>query len=266
LATFLDQLFARNIALRVYGLAAMAIGLVGLVWGDFLAVWQPVPKSLTGRTPLAYAIAALFLIAGATLQYKRTARAAALTLTVLYSLGVILLHLPQVIAHPSIFVMWSGTAEQLALVAGGLLAYSFCISTVSQTAGHNAQADPAATIARLIFGVCLIFFALAHLFYLKPTADVVPAWLPPGQIFWAYATAAGHFAAGVAILFKVAARLAARLLTAMFIVFSLLVHLPLAFAGPHMHFNWAANAMNFALIGSAWLMAAAFGKTPAARP
>lgn len=267
MATLLDKLFARDVAIRVYGLAAISIGLVGLVWGDFLAVWQPVPKTLPGRTPLAYAIAAVFLLAGASLQVRRSARAAALTLTVLYSLGVILLHLPLIVAHPSVFVMWSGTAEQLALVAGGLMAYAFCISgAASQGAHHTAQADRATTIARLIFGACLIVFALAHLFYLKPTADFVPAWLPPSQAFWAYATAAGHFAASIAILFQVAARLAARLLTAMFIVFSLLVHLPLAFADPHMHFNWAANAMNFALIGAAWLIASSFGQTPPDRP
>jgi hypothetical protein len=28
-----------------------------------------------------------------------------------------------------------------------------------------------------------------------------------------------------------------------------------------MHFNWAANAMNFALIGSAWTIAASFRQT-----
>jgi uncharacterized membrane protein YphA (DoxX/SURF4 family) len=266
LATFLDKLFARKVAVRVYGLAAIAIGLVGLVWGDFLAVWQPVLKSLPGRAPLAYAVAAEFLLAGASLQLKRSARAAALTLTALYGLGVILLHLPLIIAHPGVFAMWSGTAEQLALVAGGLMAYAFCLSAPSRDARHSAEAGRLATIARILFGVCLIAFALAHLFYLKPTADFVPAWLPPSQVFWAYATGAGHLAAGIAILFMVAARLAARLLTAMFIVFSLLVHLPALFADPHMHFNWAANAMNFALIGAAWLIAASFGRSAPGRP
>ena len=173
----------------------------------------------------------------------------------LYSLGVVLLHLPRIIAQPSVFVMWSGTAEQLALVAGGLMAYSFCL----------ARAGRAAGIARLIFGVCLIAFALAHLFYLKDTADFVPKWIPPGQVFWAYATAAGHLAAALAILSGVAARLAARLLTGMFIGFGVLVHAPLIIADPHTHFNWAANAMNFALIGAAWLIAASVGQ-PADSP
>lgn len=253
--SFLDKLFARNVAVRVFGLGAIAIGIVGLAWGDFLAVWQPVPKSLPGRTALAYAIAAVFLLAGASLQFKRSSRAGALALTLLYGLGVVLLHMPQLVAHPSVFVMWSGTAEQLALVAGGLMAYSFCIF-----------GDRAAGTARLIFGVCLIAFALAHLFYLKATADFVPAWIPPGQVFWAYATAAAHLAAAIAILSGLAARPAARLLTAMFIVFGLLVHAPLVFADPHTHFNWAANAMNFALIGAAWVIAASLGERTAVAP
>ncbi|HTD75347.1 MAG TPA: DoxX family membrane protein [Steroidobacteraceae bacterium] len=266
MASFLDKIFARDLAVRIFGLASVAIGLVGLTWGDFLAVWQPVPKALPGRTALAYAIAAVFLLAGASLQFKRSARAAALTLTLLYSLGVVLLHLPSLIAHPSVFVMWSGTAEQLALVAGGLVAYSFCLSRGSQDSERLARANRLASIARLIFGVCLIAFALAHLFYLKATADFVPAWIPPGQVFWAYATAAGHLAAAIAILSGIAARLGARLLTAMFIVFGVLVHAPLVFADPHTHFNWAANAMNLALIAAAWLVAASIGvgqSTPA---
>src|SRR5579872_5358568 len=93
LAAILDKLFARRVAVRVYGLGAVAIGLVGLVWGDFLAVWQPAPKSIPGRTALAYLVAVIFLAAGAGLQIRRSARAAAVTLTVLYGLGVLLLHL-----------------------------------------------------------------------------------------------------------------------------------------------------------------------------
>jgi uncharacterized membrane protein YphA (DoxX/SURF4 family) len=246
----LDKIFAPRVALRIYGLAAVAFGLVGLVWGDFAAVWQPVPKTVPGRIALAYAVATALLLAGLGIQWRRSAAASALTLTILYSLGVLLLHVPSVIAHPSVFVMWSGTAEQLALVAGGMVTYAFCAEPVAPTA------DRLVTIARLLFGVCLIVFGLAHLFYLKPTADFVPAWLPPGQVFWAYATAAGHFAAGAAILSGIAARIAALLLTAMFVCFGILVHAPTLFNDPHTHFNWAANAMNFALIASAWVITA----------
>ena len=259
----MHKIFAPQVAVRIYGLSAIAFGLVGLSWGDFAAVWQPVPATVPGRTILAYIVAAVLLLAGLSILWRRSAALGALTLTVLYSLGVILLHVPLVIAHPTVFVMWSGTAEQLALVAGGLVTYAFC-RTPAATAPTTAAVPTTATVptarivlcGRLLFGVCLIIFALAHLFYLKPTADFVPAWLPPNQVFWAYATAAGHFLAGVAILSGIAARLAARLLTGMFVVFGVLVHAPTLFTDPHTHFNWAANAMNFALIASAWVIAA----------
>jgi uncharacterized membrane protein YphA (DoxX/SURF4 family) len=247
----MNQLFAPQVAVRIYGLSAVAFGLVGLSWGDFAAVWQPVPPTVPGRTILAYMVAAVLLLAGLSILWRRSAALGALTLTSLYSLGVILLHVPLVIAHPTVFVEWSGIAEQLALVAGGLVTYAFCRTPPA--------AAPAARIflcGRLLFGVCLIVFALAHLFYLKPTADFVPAWLPPNQVFWAYATAAGHLLAGAAILSGIAARIASRLLTGMFVVFGLLVHAPTLLNDPHNHFNWAANVMNFALIASAWVIAA----------
>jgi uncharacterized membrane protein YphA (DoxX/SURF4 family) len=243
-----NEIFAPRIALPVYGLAAVAFGFVGLSWGDFAAVWQPVPATLPGRTTLAYTVAVVFLLAGLSMQWRRSDAPGALTLTILYGLGVILLHVPVALARPSGFVTWSGIAEQLALVAGGMVAYACAMTTAAGT-------TRILLCGRLIFGVCLVVFALAHLFYLKPTADFVPAWLPPNQMFWACATAAGHLLAGLAILSGIAARLAARLLTGMFVIFGMLVHAPTLFTDPHNHFNWAANAMNFALIASAWVIA-----------
>lgn len=260
MALLLDKLFARQVALRIYGLAAIALGSVGLAWGDFASVWQPVPKSLPGRTALAYSVAAVFLGAGLAMQTRRAVRLGALTLIALYSLGVVFLHLPQLFTHRSEFVSWSGIAEQLALVAGGLVAWAFCAPSRTENAQSLIKG------ARYLFGVCLIFFGLAHLVYLEPTAEYVPAWIPPGQLFWAYATAAGHFAAGLAIPTGIAARTAALLLTAMFIVFGVLVHAPSVFTDPHTHFNWAANAINFVLIGSAWVIAASYSPASSRTP
>ena len=53
------------------------------------------------------------------------------------------------------------------------------------------------------------------------------------------------------------------LLTAMFVVFGILVHAPTIFSDPHTHMNWAENVLNFALIASAWVMAASIEKSKA---
>ena len=63
------------------------------------------------------------------------------------------------------------------------------------------------------------------------------------------------FAAGVAMLTGVHARLAAVLLTAMFACFTPLVHVPMLLADPSSHWNWAENALNLAVIGAAWVVA-----------
>jgi len=243
-----------SLGVRVYGLGALALGLVGLAWGDFALVWQPVPQGLPGRTALAYAVAAALALAGAALNLKRTAAAGAAVLAALYGLGVILLHAPLVAAHPLTFGTWQGVAEQLALVAGGAVAWASVASLGAAPAGRVRR------IGQLTFGACLVVFGLAHFFYLKFTASMVPHWLPPGQAFWAYATGAAHIAAGLAILSGVQARLAAILLTVMFAVFGALVHAPLLLADHTSHLNWAGNAINLALTGAAWVIADSFAR------
>jgi hypothetical protein len=154
---------------------------------DFAVVWQPGPNGVPTRTALAYAVAAAPLLAGLAIQWERAAGPGALVLTALYSLGVILLDVPRVIAHPSVFVTWYGVAEPLALVAGGLVAYAYGAQLEPAIAGRLSK------IGRLIFGVCLIVFGLAHVFYLAYTAKLVPAWLPPGQTFWGICYCGGAF-------------------------------------------------------------------------
>jgi uncharacterized membrane protein YphA (DoxX/SURF4 family) len=234
---------------RVYGLGAVALGLVGLAWGDFALQWQPVPDTVPGRPVLAYATGAALVLAGGTLYWRRTAAFGAGALAGLYAAGVVLLHAPRVAAHPLALAEWSGSGEQLALVAGGLIAYASWDKVDSELAARLSR------FARLGFGACLLVFGSAHFQYLDITATMVPKWIPPGQMFWACATGAAHIAAGLAILSGVQARLAAILITAMFAGFSILLHIPNLFADPASHFQWVINAINLALTGAAWVVA-----------
>jgi len=110
-------------------------------------------------------------------------------------------------------------------------------------------------LGQIAFGVCALLFGGAHFFYLNLTVPLVPKWLPPNQVFWAYATGIAHIAAGVAILTGVQARLAAILLAIMFASFTPLVHLPMLLVDPSSRTNWSENALNLALIGAAWVVA-----------
>jgi hypothetical protein len=231
---------------HVYGLAAIALGLIGLCWGDFASVWQPLPIDFAARKQLAYAAALLLLAGGVAIQWRRTAKPASLVLAALYAVFV-LGWARRVVAAPQIFGTWLGVAEQSALVVGGIIAFV----SLRETAATARMAKA----GRIVFGVCLVVFGVAHLVYVGETAAMVPNWLPPGSKFWALATGGAHLAAGLALLSGIAALLAARLATAMFAGFGLLVWLPMLVAHPNLHVNWGGNAINLALVGAIWVIA-----------
>src|SRR5450432_4688840 len=76
----LDMIFARHISVRVYGLGAVVLGLVGLAWGDYAVVWQPGPNAVPGQSNWGYAMAIPPLLAGLAMQWRRGAVPGALTL------------------------------------------------------------------------------------------------------------------------------------------------------------------------------------------
>ncbi|HKH92594.1 MAG TPA: hypothetical protein VKA54_12360 [Gemmatimonadaceae bacterium] len=104
----------------VYGGASIALGLIGLRWGDFAAVWQPVPPTMPHRAALAYVAAVALVLGGAATLHRRTARIGAVALGVVY-LGVALPWLRRVIHYPQLSGTWLGFLEQFALVAAAMV-------------------------------------------------------------------------------------------------------------------------------------------------
>jgi uncharacterized membrane protein YphA (DoxX/SURF4 family) len=234
---------------RVYGLGIIALAVVAFALRDFLP-GQPVPKAFPHRADWAFAVAVFLLVAGAAVEWRRTVAWAAGALTVYYGLFVvILMDGPLALRHAHEFLAYSNTAEQLAIAAGGLIVFAASATIDTALEKRLTRAGQAA------FGVCAILFGGAHFFYMDMTVPLVPSWLPPSQMFWAYATGIAHIAAGVAILTGVQARLAAILLTIMYAAFTPLVHVPLFLADPSNHRNWAENATNLILTGAAWVVA-----------
>jgi uncharacterized membrane protein YphA (DoxX/SURF4 family) len=237
-----------NVGRQVFGAAAIFLGVIGVVSGDFALVWQPVPPGLPARSVFAVATGLLLIIGGALACSRRRAALGGAILGVLYALCVVLLHVPDVFARPTSVNAYAGVAEQLSLVCGGVLVYAAYGRLEEMLRRRLIHA------ALIAYAVCLLMFGFVHFYYSSETAAYVPAWLPPGQLFWAYATGVGHIAAGVALILGLWTRVAMRLLVLMFVSFSVFVHLPLLLADAHSHLSWVMNAMNLCLTGAAWVV------------
>jgi uncharacterized membrane protein YphA (DoxX/SURF4 family) len=234
---------------RVYSLGVISLGIVELAYGGFAEVWLPVSAHTPGYHLLAYAAAGVLILGGLAINAPRVAAIAGLVLAALFASTMLVLELPPALAKPAVWGGWQAVAESTAMALGGVLACA-----LSPNMGE-VRAATLARIARLAFGVCLLIFGVSHFVYARFTASMVPAWLPPSQIVWAYATGVAQLAAGLAMFTGIQARLAAILLTAMYVIFGLLVHLPSVMADPSSHSNWAENAINLILTGAAWRLA-----------
>jgi uncharacterized membrane protein len=212
-----------------FALGAITLGVVTLVFRDFLLQWQPVPADVPQREVLA-------IISGVILCFARTLRLAAIVLAVDYVLWVVVLHGAAVIKAPASVVAWLGVAEILALTVGAAL----------------LVLPDRARVLRIVIGLCAIVFGISHFVYAEFTAQMVPAFMP-FPLFWAYATGAGHLAAGVSFIVGILDRLAATLFTFMLASFVLLLHVPRVIAAPGNRVEWTMLGIALSLTGAAWL-------------
>ena len=231
----------KQLAQAAFATGMIGLGVVGLIYGDFAGVWQPVPASVPGRQALAYASAALMLVCGFGLLSKRTDALAARVLFPYLALLVLLRKIPAVVKAPLVEGSWQSMAEIVVLFAGGWVLF---------TADRRAV-----RIAQLVFGAALIPFGLAHFVYLDMTAPLVPAWLP-FHTGWAYVTGAAHVAAGCGVLLGVYPRLAAAMEAAMLSAFTGLVWIPAIVAAPTKQSVWSEFAISWAISAGAWVVAA----------
>jgi len=234
---------------RVYGLGVMALGAACLAFGDF-DPGQPVPEHFPARTALAYAAGGFMVVAAVAVEWRRITAWGAAALTVYYALFVVILMNGRLLLTDyAVFVTYENIAMQLAIAAGGLIVYATTARIDAALAAHLTR------LGRLAFGVCALVFGGAHFVYMNNTAPLVPKWLPPTQEFWGYATGAGFVAAGIAILTRVQARLAAILMTVMLASFGVLANGRILLADHSSHWNWTESAENLAVLGAAWVVA-----------
>jgi hypothetical protein len=230
----------------VFGAAAVLFGVIALMWHD-ADTWQNLQHIWS--LPLGSIIGGLLMAAqiagGLGMLYSRTPRSAAPVLGVVY-LCFSLACVPDIIAAANVYDKYGGSFFIFfSLVCGAVAVYT-------ATEADAARVVAFGRIARIGLGVCAISFMLGQALLLRDTAQLVPKWIPPSQMFWAVLTTVAFGVAALAILINVKARLAMRLMTLMLGLFGILIWIPHVIAHPKAHFNWSECALTFLVTGAAW--------------
>jgi len=221
------------------------LGVMGFINGDFVQIWQPVPKWVPAREALAYLCALISLASGIGLLWQRTAAVAARVLFASLMVWLLVLRLPNLFYEtPLVLVAWTFGSTAVMVAAAWVLAD-----------------DRGVRIARVLYGVSLVPFGLAHFLYLGATTVLIPHWLP-WAVGWAYFTGAAFIAAGLAMTVGVLARLAAALSTLQMGLFTLIVWVPRVLAGTLSDFQWGEFVASCALTAGAWVVADSYRGEP----
>jgi uncharacterized membrane protein len=242
-----------------FSLTMIGLGVVGLLYPDFVPVWNPVPAHLLARELFLYLGALISLTSGIGLLVPRLAPIAARLLFATLSLWLLLFRLPNFLHDPLFAAAW--TVFPLAvMLAGAWVLYVWFAADWDRNHLSFISSINGLRIARILYGLSLIFFGTAHFLAVEATTPLIPNWIP-AHLFWAYFTGSTFIAAGVALLIGLYARLAAALSALQIGLFLLLVWIPIVAAGSKVPFQWSETLLNTALLAAAWVVAESYRNT-----
>lgn len=239
----------------LFAAAMIALGITGLVNGDFALVWQNVPAHLPGRTMLAYVCAMIELAAGVGLLFERTLTAACRILFPYLVLWVVLLEIPDGARSPLDAGAWGGIGE-----IGTMLAGAWCLFAIYAGVRETRHIGPVVRSSGIRGARWLLVFTLPMLGAevivdaVKAGDHVMQPWLQvlPHPMAWAILSGAGSIAACLGILFGVWPRLAATLEAAMVAVIGCI------YWGPNLYTGRTATTafiITFLVSAGVWVVA-----------
>jgi len=244
----------RQLARMSFAAGIIGTGVLPLVYGYKVLLFQPVPAWVPWPRTLGLVAGVLMIATGAGLLLERTVRVSIRILLPFLILWT-LTRVPAVFSQPLREISWFAIGEVAVLAAGALVIFVQFAGLREGSTLQVATATHGLRAARILLGLSLVTYGLSHFFEFRlRTISLVPAWLP-FRPEWAYLAGAGQVACGLGLVFGVYPRLAAATEAAMLSLFTILVWVPAVVSKPGVTSNWVEGVVTAALAGAVWVAA-----------
>src|SRR5216684_1772845 len=107
----------------VFAATMVALGILGLIQGDFTPTWTGVPKSVPAREVLAYLCALISLVSGIGLLWQRSAVVASRLLLSCFWVWLLLFRVPLIVRTPTATVAWWALGDTAVMAAASWVLY-----------------------------------------------------------------------------------------------------------------------------------------------
>lgn len=231
------------IAYRAHAAGVAAFGVVGLAFMSLALQYQPISRiALFGDA--APVVSGLIMVGlGLALSLTRSRGWGAFLAAAWFGGWVLILHAPR--------IPWGQLTLGSVLPASEVLVVAVGAALLARWSGPGGRIWRRGWL--IAFAVAQIVFGLCHFVYLDITASMIPAIFPAPRA-WAILTGVAHLLAAASFLTGVRLRLAARWLCAMYLVFLMMVCVPLAVTRPEVHLHWLMTVITGLHASSAWIV------------
>src|SRR5262245_32201385 len=228
-ATEARPILIASVGHAVFAATMIGLGVIGFVQGGFTSTWGGVPKGFPARQALAYLCALVSLVTGIGLFFRRTAAVASRVLLISLLLWFLLFRVSRIFIAPKELNTWWSCGDNAVMAAAAWVLYVWFDGGRDAPRRGLPAGEKGLRIARVLYGLGMIPFGIAHFTNPQDTAPLVPGYLP-WHLGWAYLTGGAFLAAGVGVLTGVFARLAAALSALQMGLFTLLIWVPIVIA------------------------------------
>jgi len=236
-----------------YAIGMIAFGVQHLMYGAFITRVVPqLPAWIPGQKALAYLFGIVLVIAGGAILAQIRVREAALTLAAITAASTVLLYAPKLLANPYQAPLITQMFKAVAFCGGALVLLMSATPGASRSGGTIDRVLP---IGRYLFASFLIVGGVQHFMYPTFVATLVPAWVPPSQLFWTYFAGTALIAGGTGIIVPLTTQLAATLAGTMILLWVPMLHIPRALADLHNTNETTAVFEALAMSGIAFMIA-----------